>query len=189
MQPKRSHLAAVGAFLSLLTLVPVFAPVLGLDSRYSVEQLRNVVAHAGAWGWLAFVVLFVGAVVVQIPGFAFVLAAPTLFRLPEALLLCLVASNLAVVLNFAVVRKFGGQPLSQLGARPRLRSLFAHLDQHPVRTVALLRMLTVMFPPVTSALALTGLRARDHAIGSLLGMTLPITGMLLASGALVQLGR
>ena len=67
-----------------------------------------------------------------------------------------------------------------------LRRLFAQLEAHPVRTVALLRLLTVMFPPVTSALALTRLSARDHALGSLLGLPLPITGMLLAAGALAH---
>jgi uncharacterized membrane protein YdjX (TVP38/TMEM64 family) len=187
MQQKRNHLAGVGIFLTLLTLAPLFAPLLGLDTRSSVDQLRTLVAHAGAWSWLAFVVLFVLVVVAQIPGFAFVIAAPTLFRLPEALLLSVVASYLAVIVNFAVVRRFGGQPLAQV-ERPMLRRLFAQLDAHPVRTVAVLRLITVMFPPVTSALALTQVRARDHALGSLLGIPLPIAGILLASGALVQFG-
>jgi uncharacterized membrane protein YdjX (TVP38/TMEM64 family) len=55
-----------------------------------------------------------------------------------------------------------------------------------VQTVLLLRIVTVMFPPVTSALALTKLRARDHFIGSLLGMTLPITALVLATRFLVS---
>jgi uncharacterized membrane protein YdjX (TVP38/TMEM64 family) len=185
MERKRNHLAGVGIFLALLTLVPLLAPLLGLDSRYSVGALRDFVAQAGAFSWLAFVALFVLFVVLQIPGFAFVIAAPSLFELPEAWLLCVIASYLAVVLNFALVRKFGGQPLAEL-ERPVLRRLFAQLEAHPVRTVLLLRLLTVMFPPVTSALALTSLRARDHALGSLLGIPLPVTGMLLAAGALAH---
>ncbi|MET0286371.1 MAG: VTT domain-containing protein [Polyangiales bacterium] len=185
MQQKRNHLVAIGIFLTLLTLVPVLAPLLGLDSRYSVGAFRDLVAQAGGWGWLAFVALFVVAVVVQIPGFAFVIAAPSLFELPEAWLLCVVASYLAVLANFAVVRKFGGQPLTEI-ERPLLKRIFDQLEAHPVRTVTLLRMLTIMFPPVTSALALTPVRARDHALGSLLGIPLPITGMLLAAGALAE---
>jgi hypothetical protein len=42
-----------------------------------------------------------------------------------------------------------------------------------------------MFPPVTSALALTPLRSRDHAVGSALGMLLPIAGILLATRLLI----
>lgn len=178
MASSRSPIAAVGVFLALLTLVPVLAPLLGFDARYSVGALRALVAQAGPFGWLAFVGLFVLAVVLQVPGFAFVLAAPTLFPLAQAWSLCVAASYLAVVTNFAVVRRFGGQPLQQW--------LFRELDAHPVRTVALLRVLTVMFPPVTSALALTRLRARDHALGSLLGIPLPVSAMLLAAGALAE---
>jgi uncharacterized membrane protein YdjX (TVP38/TMEM64 family) len=186
MDPKRKSLAAVGVILTLLTFVPLLAPLLGLDPRYSVGALRDLVAQAGGWGWLAFVLIFVVTVVLQIPGFAFVIAAPSLFRLPEAWALCVVASYLAVLANFAVVRYLGGQPLTQI-ERPLLKRIFARLHEHPVRTVALLRVLTVMFPPVTTALALTRLSARDHALGSLLGIPLPITGILLASGALAQL--
>ena len=38
----------------------------------------------------------------------------------------------------------------------------------PIRTIALLRVVTIMFPPVTGALALTQVSAKDHAIGSAL---------------------
>ena len=171
--------------LALLVLAPVVARVTGLSAELSAEHFRGLVAQAGAWGELAFVGLFVGAVVAQVPGFAFVIIAPTLFQLPEAWLLCFIASNAAVVLNFAMVRRLGGQPFSELQS-PRLRRLFGQLDRHPVRTVALLRTLTVMFPPVTGALALTRVSARDHALGSVLGMVLPVTVILLAAAAIAE---
>lgn len=167
----------------LLVLAPILARVTGLSAQLSAEHFRALVAAAGAWGALAFVGVFVGAVVAQIPGFAFVIVAPTLFQLPEAWVLCFVASNAAVMLNFAMVRRLGGQPFAELES-PRLRRLFGQLDQHPVRTIALLRTLTVMFPPVTSALALTRVSARDHAVGSVLGMVLPVTVILLAAATL-----
>jgi uncharacterized membrane protein YdjX (TVP38/TMEM64 family) len=182
----RSHKRLrVALLLGLLVLAPIVMRATGLTSQLSVSHFRALVAQAGTWGSLAFVLVFVGAVVLQVPGFAFVIVAPTLFQLPEAWLLCFIASNLAVVLNFAVVRKFGGQPFKNLES-PRLRRLFGQLDRHPVRTVALLRTLTVMFPPVTGALALTRLSARDHAVGSALGMLLPVTAILLVAAAIVQ---
>ncbi len=169
----------------MLALAPFAARVLGLTTQLSAEHLRALVAQAGAWGPLAFVVVFVGAVLGQVPGVGFVIAAPALFGLSKAWTLCFVASNVAVILNFALVRRLGGQPLSELRERPRLRRLFAQLDRHPIRTVALLRLITVMFPPVTGALALTQVRARDHALGSALGMLVPLTAMVLAAAALV----
>jgi uncharacterized membrane protein YdjX (TVP38/TMEM64 family) len=186
MTRELSKNARIGIVLLLLVLAPLAARALGVGAQLSTEQLRELMGRVGPLGPLAFVTFFVGAVVGQVPGFAFVIAAPALFHLPLAWALCFVASNVAVILNFAIVRKFGGQPLAKL-ERPTLRRLFAELDQHPIRTVALLRTLTVMFPPVTSALALTRVRARDHAIGSAIGMLLPLTAILLAAAALIEI--
>jgi len=175
----------MGILLAVVLAAPLVARASGVDAQLSADRLRELMGRAGPLGPLAFVSLFVAAVVAQVPGFAFVIAAPALFHLPEAWLLCFLASNVAVILNFALVRKLGGQPFSEL-KRPTLRRLFAELDDHPIRTVAILRTLTIMFPPVTGALALTRLRARDHAIGSALGMILPVTAILLASAALIE---
>ncbi|MEY4513491.1 MAG: hypothetical protein RLZZ450_5613 [Pseudomonadota bacterium] len=185
MTSKPSHKARIVIVLSLLALAPFIAQASGLTTNLSVAHLRELVGQAGAWGALLFFVVFVGAVVAQVPGVPFVALAPTLFRLPEAWALCFVASNVAMLINFALVRRLGGQPLGQLQS-PRLKRLLAQLDTNPVRTVALLRTLTVMFPPVTSALALTSVSSRDHAIGSALGMLVPVTAILLITAAVVH---
>ena len=169
--------ARVGLVLGVLVAVYVLARLLGLDDFFHAERVREVVAHAGAFGPLAFLALFVGAVVAQVPGVVFVLVAPALFPWGEAWLLCWVASNLAVVANFELVRRVGGQPLVE-SEHPWLRRLFAGLEARPIRTIALLRVVTIMFPPVTGALALTQVSTRDHAIGSALGMAPPITLIL-----------
>lgn len=185
MKRSWSHKARLPLLVLGLVSLPIAARLFGVTEELSAARLRALVAAAGPLGPLAFFTLFVGAVVGQVPGIAFVLAAPALFHLPLAWLLCFGASNLAVMINFALVRRFGGQPLAELD-RPRLRRLFDHLDAHPIRTVLLLRTITVMFPPVTSALALTRVSARDHAIGSFLGMLLPVTALLLGAAALIE---
>ncbi len=173
--------------LLLLALLAIYAlgKVYGLDQYLEATRLRKAVAEAGSLGPVLFVAIFVVAVVAQVPGVPFVLLAPALFPWPAAWLLCMLASNLAVMLNFELVRRIGGQPLAQI-KRPLLRRIFASLDAQPVRCIALLRTLTIMFPPVTSALALTRVSARDHALGSALGMFAPITALLLAGYLLVH---
>jgi uncharacterized membrane protein YdjX (TVP38/TMEM64 family) len=170
----------LGALVGLFVL----ARLLGFDEFFHAERVRELVAQAGPFGPLAFLALFVGAVVAQVPGVVFVVVAPALFPWTVAWVLCWVASNLAVVANFELVRRVGGQPLVE-SEHPWLRKLFAGLEQRPVRTIALLRVVTIMFPPVTGALALTQVSARDHAIGSALGMALPLTLILAAAGWLI----
>ncbi len=172
--------------LLVLALLAIYAigKVYGLDQYLEGARLRQVVAEAGGLGPVLFVAIFVAAVVAQVPGIPFVLIAPALFPWPEAWLLCVLASNVAVAINFELVRRIGGQPLAEI-ERPLLRRVFASLDAQPVRSVALLRTLTIMFPPVTSALALTRVSARDHALGSAIGMFAPITALLFAGYLLV----
>jgi uncharacterized membrane protein YdjX (TVP38/TMEM64 family) len=173
----------------LLVVVLIVAVTLvlrstGFSAWFDRAHVEAVVNRAGPWGPLAFTALFVGAVAVQVPGLLLVALAPALFSLEEAWFLSVVASNLAVVLNFELVRRLGGQPLAEIESK-ELQKLFDRLDERPVQTVALLRTVTVMFPPVTSALALTKLRARDHFLGSAIGMLLPITALVLATRFLV----
>lgn len=169
------------AGLVALTLLVRFT---GLSAWLDQTRLQALVDQAGPWGPLAFVAVFVAAVVAQVPGMVFVFAAPALFQPLEAFLLCFVASMLAVIINFELVRKLRGKPAADVKSK-WLRSLFAHLHDRPVRTIALLRVITIMFPPVTSALALTPVSSRDHALGSALGMALPIAGILYAVGFLI----
>ena len=180
--PKHARLAFT---VVIVVLVSVLVRTSGLSAWLNPAHIQQLVESAGPWGPLAFMLVFIGAVVSQVPGLIFVAVAPALFRLPEAWALSFVASNLAVILNFELVRRLGGQPLAQIESA-RLRRLFARLERQPVKTVALLRTITVMFPPVTSALALTSLRTRDHVLGSLLGMLLPVTLLLLVSSMLWQ---
>ncbi|MFT3924820.1 MAG: hypothetical protein QM778_19960 [Myxococcales bacterium] len=177
--------ARLAIALCLIAGAFVVTKSLGLEHYFETAQLRQMVSHAGPWGPLAFVMVFVGAVVSQVPGLVFVFAAPALFHLPEAWVLCFLASNIAVILNFALVRRLGGQPLASI-QQPWLRKLFGALDAHPIRTVAILRTITVMFPPVTGALALTRISAREHAVGSAIGMVLPLTAILVAAGLLLS---
>jgi uncharacterized membrane protein YdjX (TVP38/TMEM64 family) len=194
--------ARVGMMLGGIVALYVAGRVLGVEQYLHAERIREVVGQAGALGPLAFMALFVGAVVAQVPGIVFVIAAPALFHFPQALALCWLASILAVITNFELVRRvdgFIGTPESQRppapgaapteleaeGRRSWLAPLFDGLEQHPIRTVALLRIITIMFPPVTGALALTQVSARDHAIGSALGMLPPITLILALTGWLI----
>jgi uncharacterized membrane protein YdjX (TVP38/TMEM64 family) len=158
---------------------------LGLDQYLHENRLREVVASAGAAGPLLFLGIFIGAVLAQIPGIPFVLIAPALFDGWMATLLSFLAANVAVIVNFEIVRRLGGNALSEI-RHPRLQRILDSLDQHPIRAVFLLRLLTIMLPPVTGALALTNLSRRNHAIGSALGMIAPISGLLVLGRLLMK---
>lgn len=168
-----------------LVILYFIGRALGLDEYLQENRLREAVARAGALGPLLFLAMFVGAVVAQIPGIPFVLIAPSLFHWPMATFLSLLAANIAVLINFEIVRRVGGNALAQI-RNPWLRRILDSLDAHPIRAVFLLRLITIMLPPVTGALALTNISRRDHAVGSALGMIAPIILLLAIGGVFVH---
>jgi uncharacterized membrane protein YdjX (TVP38/TMEM64 family) len=181
IEPPRNHIMKKTIrwilIIAVLAALYIGGRALGIDHYLHAENLRAAVASAGALGPLLFLAIFVGAVLAQIPGIPFVILAPALFHWPMAILLSFLASNIAVLLNFEIVRRISGNALSEI-KNPRLRKILDTLDAHPVRAVFLLRLTTIMFPPVTGALALTNVSRRDHAVGSALGMVVPILGLL-----------
>lgn len=163
--------------LAGLIAVYLIGSRLGLDASTLSQALRAEVAQAGIWAWPLYCAGFVLGVVLQVPGMVFVALAPLLFQPLEAWCLCVLAGNLAVNANFVIVRRLGGQVLTEL-PWPWARRLLNNLESHPVRSVVILRTIFLMLPPVTGALALTRISGKAHAWGTFLGLLLPLTVML-----------
>ncbi len=63
--------------------------------------------------------------------------------------------------------------------RPIFRRILDRLVTQPIRTVALLRLIFWMAPPLNYALAMSNVRYRDYLVGSAIGLTVPIAGVSL----------
>jgi uncharacterized membrane protein YdjX (TVP38/TMEM64 family) len=78
-----------------------------------------------------------------------------------------------VCFSFAIVRLVGGKALGEL-ENPWVKKVMAKLDERPITTIALLRVVLIMSPQLNYALALTNVRFRDYLIGSVIGLVPPI---------------
>jgi uncharacterized membrane protein YdjX (TVP38/TMEM64 family) len=63
-----------------------------------------------------------------------------------------------------------------------LRATFERLEAHPVKSIALLRLVLWLAPPLTYALAATKVRARDHLVGCAVGLVVPVIAANLVGG-------
>jgi uncharacterized membrane protein YdjX (TVP38/TMEM64 family) len=144
-----------------------------ITERMDVEAIRGLVVDAGALGWFLYVAIFSGGEFVHIPGLVFVAAGILVYGKLLGFGLAFVASVVSVCFSFFVVRRIGGTPLER-AQNPRLQNALAHLDERPIRTVLVMRLIFWLAPPLNYALALTGLRFRDYLIGSALGLLIPI---------------
>lgn len=164
------RLAAIGA---IVVVVFIAGRASGLTDAISPESVRALLAGAGVFGVLAFVVVFSLGLLAQLPGLLFIAVAVLAYGRELGALVALGGSIVAVSVSFFVVRRFGGRALAELKS-PFLQRMLSQLDTRPLRSVIVLRAVFGVAPPLNYALALSSLGFRDYLIGSAIGMAAPI---------------
>lgn len=168
------RLGGLGLFVVLVLVIGYQA---GWREHLKAEALRQTVEAAGGWGFIIFVMAFLVGQVLYVPGMVFVGVAVFAWGPFAGFALGYGCGLLGVNVHFALLRWIGGSPLAAdaLGKRWKwVQRILDDLERHPIRSVAILRLLAFMSPPLNTGLALTGLKARDHLIGSALGLVLPV---------------
>lgn len=148
----------------------------GVTQRFTPQSIRGFLAERGLWGVMAFTVLFSGGQLLRVPGPIFVAAAVAVYGRNSGVAVALLGALVSVTVSFTVVRAFAGQVLADVQS-PLVRRLLSKIDSRPVMTVALLRLVFQTAPPLNYALPMTAVRWRDHLVGSVLGLPVPIAGM------------
>ncbi|MEM1350608.1 MAG: VTT domain-containing protein, partial [Myxococcota bacterium] len=174
----------LAALAALLLGGALLDRAMGWHDSLTPESMRAMIVESGPAGIAAYVLLFVAANVVSIPGVLFVVAASLAYGPELGWLLAWSAAYLAVLVNFALARKVGGQPAKALkGAWAQ--KLLGMLERRPILAIVLLRAVFMAGPPVNYALALSPVRARDYVLGSAIGLVFPVGVVCYASaGAL-----
>ena len=168
----KRHARLLGILLFLMTIITL-AQVSGLRSQFNLAYLRGILDGHPVEGLLIFVVLFALGNLIQLPGWLFLASAVLVLGPVWGGIVTYVAACVACALTFLLVRWLGGAALRRL-SNPLAQRLLARLDAQPVRSVALLRILFQTLPALNYALALSGLQFRQYALGTLLGLPVPI---------------
>lgn len=162
------------ALAGVLVATVVLGRALGIGEWLSVEGVRRTVEAYGLLGVAAFVVLFAVGELLHVPGLVFVAAAVALWGPALGGGAAAVGALVSLVTSFVVVRGVGGSH------RPEVRWAFVQrllsgLERRPIATVAFLRAVLILSPPVTYALALSPVRFRDYLVGSAVGLVPPLS--------------
>ena len=179
------RLALLGAIVVALLIVRYTT---SFGTSLSTEHVREMVLRAGSAGIALFFVAFAAGELLHIPGIVFVATAVLVWGRAGGGAIAYLGALGSITFSFFVVRAVGGQPLGALKQR-WIRRIMAHLEDHPIRTVALVRLVMWLAPAANYALALSPVRYRDYAIGSALGLALPIAAQTLFLERLLQWWR
>lgn len=167
---KYQRLLAV--LLFLLVLFAVFK-LTGLKDHFSLTFIQQEILDNKTSGLLIFVVLFSLGNLIQIPGWVFLAAAVLALGRSMGGVATYVAASISCVVTFITIRFVGGDALRQLDNKIAVR-LLRHLDDRPIRSIVLLRILFQTVPALNYALAMSGVKFCNYLIGTLFGLPLPI---------------
>jgi uncharacterized membrane protein YdjX (TVP38/TMEM64 family) len=179
--PRRLHarhrLLLVGLVAGITFLA---AHASGLDRSLTPEHIRSLLAGAGVFGVVVFVIVFSLGLLAQLPGLLFIAVAVLAYGRTMGAVVALIGAAVAISVTFFVVRRFGGSALAEIES-PWIRRLMSQLDTRPLRSVIVLRAIFGVAPFLNYALALSSLGFRDYIIGSIIGMspTIAIAAVLL----------
>ena len=169
----------------LLLLLAGYAT--GARAWLSEENLQRAVAAAGFWGLALFFATFTVGQLLQVPGVVFILVARVAWGPMLGFAGAYAGAVISAALVFLFVRAVGGKPLGAITWAPA-RKILAGLERRPVLTIAALRAVMMLTPPLNYALALSPVRQDHHLLGSVLGLVVPVAvTVFLSEGALALL--
>jgi len=179
MKRQRTVLAVLGAaaVVAVLVLLPVNQWLLAL-----IERIQGM----GPLGAVLFVVAYVAATVLLLPGSLLTLGAGFAYGPVYGTLLVMAASNLGANAAFLLGRTVMRERISRrIAGDARFSAVDAAVGAQGFRVVLLLR-LSPLFPfnLLNYALGLTRVRQRDYALASVLGM-FPATLLYVYLGSLI----
>ncbi|MGY1840308.1 MULTISPECIES: TVP38/TMEM64 family protein [unclassified Modestobacter] len=185
-QPRRRRLPApaAGRAALLVVLLLLGAGLALVVDVPGVGQVRAWLDDAGPAGWAGLLVGSALATLAPVPRTALSVLAGVLAGFWGGLALALTSGVLGALAGFTVARLLGREAVARL-AGPRLTRADALLTDRGVVSALVARLVPIVpFTLISYAGGLSGMRLRDHLLGSAIGLT-PGTVLHVAVGATV----
>lgn len=185
MHSTRLRLGALALGVGLFILI---GHLTGAREWMTEARIQAAVREAGWWGFALFFAVFSVGQLLQVPGVIFIVVARLVWGPAPGFVLAYAGSLISATFVFTVVRALGGKPLGGLTWAPALK-LLAGLERRPLVTIAALRAVLMLTPPLAYALALSPVKHRDHLLGSAAGLIAPVAAVVFLSEGALALWR
>lgn len=174
--PKKSVWPRLLALLALLGGLYALGHYTGFIDNFDQASLKAWVKESGPLGFVGLIAAFSVGMLIQVPGMLFVGVSIWVYGQTVGGILAHLGGVVALSVSFLVARTVGGRPLGAMKNKWAVK-IFDRLDEHPISTVAILRLIFWFGPPINYALAFSNIKFRDYVIGSALGLV-PIVAIV-----------
>ena len=164
----KRKLAALVLLVALATAIIFFAPT----SRAWLLSAASWAETSPEFAWPLFVLAFVSAIVLMIPGWVFMVAAGYLFGALTGGLLAFAANLAGSVLAFFLARTYAREWIKEkLDRSPRFSGFDAAVSKNGLFTVMFARLALLPNNLINYACGVSGMRLRDFVIGTAVGLS------------------
>ncbi|MGB0910840.1 MAG: TVP38/TMEM64 family protein [Nitrospirales bacterium] len=167
--PKKKILYIVIFFVMVFLAVEAT----GLRSRLTPETIKAIFLEHTFWGLVFFCLAFSVGNLLHVPGWVFLVGAVFALGKEWGGVATILAGVCSATGSYFLIRAVGGSALRSLNNQWADR-IFSQLDQRPILSVTLLRLLFQTLPALNYALALADIRFRHYLLGTLIGLPIPI---------------
>ena len=136
--------------------------------------MHTAIENAGYMGIVVYVIGFGLAELLHLPGLVFITAGVLCWGHLRGWAMAVIMAPLSCSVSFMVVRRIGGQALANV-EWTWVQRLMSKLDEFPVKTVVVLRLLFFMAPAVNYMLALSSVNFKNFLVGTVVGLAVPLT--------------
>lgn len=169
---KRSYYKVVLGIVALVALILVVRES-GVRDLLDIESAREVILGYGALAPLLYILFYILASLLFIPGTPLTLLGGAIFGPLYGTIYTIVGATAGALLAFLMMRFIGGGLLEKGSGDIvlRLREYDEKLKNHGLATVLFLRLAPPFpFNGLNFSLGLTSVRFRDYALGTFLGI-------------------
>ena len=167
------RLAAMLLFIITTILLVKYTSI---GTWVSLENMQYMVKPTGLWGVLIFIVIFVTAAIMNVPGTPFLLLAILLFGYWKGTFFAYIGALIGAWATFTLGRFIGGKALTEI-KNSTVRNLLQEAEVRPIRTLIILRILLQFSPIIGYTLALTNIKQRQYLVGNVIGILIPTIGI------------
>ncbi len=166
---------------SVVAVATVVIALLVLRGQ-GLHHVRETVAAAGAWAPVLFVLLQCTVTITPLPRTVFTVAAGVLFGAVWGLVLTVLATTLAALAAYGLIRWFGSPFVARHADRRQMRWVRARLDRSGLLAMVSLRLIPMVpFSVLNYAAGLARVRLVPYLVGTVLGV-LPGTVAIVVLG-------
>jgi uncharacterized membrane protein YdjX (TVP38/TMEM64 family) len=177
----------VAAVAAVVAAVVTVVPATPLGRYLDYDEFQSLLRSAGLWAPVLYVVVYAFGPVFLMPATVMTFAGAAMFGMGWGMVLITLGANLGAISAFSVGRWAARDFVTSRMGRDNglLANLSAALSRNGLWAIFLMRLFLAPYNILNYVAALTPIRFRDFALGTLLGM-LPVTFAVVYTGDLLR---